>query len=234
MKRFLKGFSAIVLILVISIGSVSMCFAAEGYEEVADSSEMTTIEEVGVEGMFPIYGDDVEDGVYDITVESSSSMFKIVKAQLIVEDGNMKAVMTMGGKGYLKVFMGTGKEAAEAELSEYMDFEEDSEGNHTFTVPVEALDKAMPCAAFSKNKEKWYDRSLLFEAKSLPEGAVSAELPDYDVLEKAAREKRIEAMKSESDVEEPSGMTNSMTIVIVAAVVIVVVIAAAVIYKKKK
>ena len=38
------------------------------------------------------------------------------------------------------------------------------------TVPVEALDQGIPCAAFSK-KEKWYDRTLLFRAGSLPEEA---------------------------------------------------------------
>ena len=34
--------------------------------------------------------------------------------------------------------------------------------------PVEALDKGIPCAAFSKNKEIWYDRTLVFRADSLP------------------------------------------------------------------
>ena len=33
---------------------------------------------------------------------------------------------------------------------------------------MEALDKGIPCAAFSKNKEIWYDRTLVFRADSLP------------------------------------------------------------------
>lgn len=160
---------------------------------------MTTVEEVGVEGMYPIFGEDIVPGTYEVTVESSSSMFPIEKAELTVgEDGQMEAVLTMGGKGYLKVYMGTGQEAAAAELSEYIDFVEDSDGKHTFTVPVEALDQPIACAAFSKNKEKWYDRSILFEAASLPEDAVLIELPDYEALKKAARDKRIEAMKAEA------------------------------------
>ena len=35
-------------------------------------------------------------------------------------------------------------------------------------MPVEALDQGLPCAAFSRKKEKWYDRTLLFRADSLP------------------------------------------------------------------
>lgn len=33
---------------------------------------------------------------------------------------------------------------------------------------MEALDKGIPCAAFSKSKEMWYDRTLVFRADSLP------------------------------------------------------------------
>ena len=41
----------------------------------------------------------------------------------------------------------------------------------TFTIPVEALDAAIPCAAFSKRREKWYDRDLVFSSASIPEEA---------------------------------------------------------------
>lgn len=63
--------------------------------------------------------------------------------------------------------MGTGGQAAQAADTDCIPFEEDS-GIHTFTVPVEALDMGIPCAAFSKNKELWYDRTLVFRADSLP------------------------------------------------------------------
>ena len=76
-------------------------------------------------------------------------MFQIEGCELTVKNGQMTAVMHMGGKGYLSVFMGTGAEASrDAEIP----FEEDEAGNHTFTIPVEALDMGIPCAAFSKNK----------------------------------------------------------------------------------
>lgn len=172
------------------------------YDEVASDSEKAAVEEVGIEGMYPIYGSDIEDGTYEVEVESSSSMFQIESAELTVSDGEMTAVMTMGGTGYLKLFMGTGEEAAAADPSEYIDFVENADGKHTFTVPVEALDAPVACAAFSKNKEKWYDRSLLFRADSLPSEAVLTELPDYEALEKAAKEKRIAAMKAKKEQKE--------------------------------
>lgn len=171
------------------------------YDQVASEDEKSTAHEVGVEGMFPVYGADVEDGVYEAEMESSSSMFKAVSVSLTVKEGEMTAALTMSGTGYLKLFMGTGAQAAKADPSEYIGYEENEEGKHVYTIPVEALDAPIDCAAFSRNKEKWYDRSILIRADSLPEGAVKVELPDYDALEKAAKEKRIAAIKAESEEE---------------------------------
>ena len=80
----------------------------------------------------------------------------------------MTAAMKMGGTGYLYVYMGTAQEAAEADQNSYLSFTENDDGTHTFTVPVAALDTGIDCAAFSKKKEKWYDRTLVFRADSLP------------------------------------------------------------------
>ena len=134
---------------------------AEGAETVADIL-------VTDEDMSPVYGSEINDGVYDITVDSSSSMFNITSCSLTVENGEMTAVMTMGGTGYLYLYMGKGEDAAEAD---YIPFEENADGEHSFTVPVEALDMPVDCAAFSKNKEKWYDRTLIFRSDSLPDSA---------------------------------------------------------------
>jgi hypothetical protein len=136
--------------------------------QVATADQMTTVVDVVEDGMVPINGDALKDGTYAVTVDSSSSMFNIVQCELTVENGQMTAVMHMGGTGYLYVYMGTGEEAVAASQDAYIPFEELSDGTHTFTVPVEALDAGVPCAAFSKNKELWYDRTLLFRADSLP------------------------------------------------------------------
>lgn len=136
--------------------------------QVASASDMTTVENVVEEGMVPVYADSLKDGVYSVTVNCSSSMFKITECQLAVENGEMTAVLHMSGKSYLKVFMGTGEEAVSASEADYIPYEETADGVHTFTIPVEALDMGIPCAAYSKNKEMWYDRTLLFRVDSLP------------------------------------------------------------------
>ena len=64
-----------------------------------DTVQTVSAEEVVEEGMVPIYGSDIKDGTYDVTVDSSSSMFNITKCALTVSDGKMTAEMTMGGKG---------------------------------------------------------------------------------------------------------------------------------------
>ena len=74
---------------------------------VADASEMTTVEDVVEEGMVPVSGAELNDGTYSVVVDSSSSMFRIEKAVLHVKDGSMTATLTMSGKSYLYVFPGT-------------------------------------------------------------------------------------------------------------------------------
>lgn len=136
--------------------------------QVASSSEMTEVEDVVQDWMVPIPASDLNNGTYDISVDSSSSMFKIESCKLNVTDGKMTADMTMGGKGYIYLFMGTGEEAVRADESEFIPFKEDAEGRHVYTIPIESLDSGVACTAFSKNKEKWYDRTLVFRSDSIP------------------------------------------------------------------
>lgn len=149
-------------------GSEETADTADTSGQVATAEEMADIEEVGYEGMVPVTADQLNDGTYEITVDSSSSMFRIEKCELTVSGGSMSAVMTMGGTGYRYIAMKSAEEAASAGEDEYIYPEEDSEGRHTFTVDVEALDDPVKCAAFSDKKEKWYDRTLVFSASALP------------------------------------------------------------------
>ncbi len=119
----------------------------------------------------PIYADELNDGEYPITVTSSSSMFRIADCTLTIAGGKMRAAMTLSGKGYEKLFMGTGAEASAAPDSECIYFTENSGGKYTYTVPVEALDTEIDCAAWSIKKQKWYDRTLVFESSGLPKNA---------------------------------------------------------------
>jgi len=120
------------------------------------------------DGMEPVSADALKDGGYEVRVDSSSGMFRITECELTVQDGAMSAVMTMSGTGYLKLYMGTGAEAEQASEADFIPFVENADGEHTFRVPVEALDKDINCSAFSRKKETWYDRVLVFCSGSLP------------------------------------------------------------------
>lgn len=167
--------AALILALLLTVGcgksgesseSAATATTAESTVAVAGENETVPDQLVIPEDMTPVTGSQIKDGTYDIKVDSSSSMFKITSCSLTVENGEMTAVMTMSGQGYLYVFMGKGEDASDE--SQYIPFVENENGEHTFTVPVEALDKAIDCSAFSKKKEQWYDRTLLFNASSLP------------------------------------------------------------------
>ena len=115
---------------------------------------------------------------YDIEVESDSSMFRIIKAKLTVKDGKMTAVLTLNGKGYLRLFMGTGEEAVKADESKYAEFKI-VDDKYTYEVSVDKLNAPVDCTSFSKRKQKWYDHQIVFLADTLPEGAVKK---DYTVV----------------------------------------------------
>ncbi len=67
--------------------------------QVASSNQMAPVEDVVRDGMVPVYGESLKDGVYDVAVDSSSSMFKIASCELTVSGGEMTAVLHMGGTG---------------------------------------------------------------------------------------------------------------------------------------
>lgn len=146
----------------------------EGKYDDASSAKNTQNQESGSrgdavkDGMEPVSADALKDGVYEVRVDSSSGMFRITECELTVQDGAMSAVMTMSGTGYLKLYMGTGAEAEQASEADFIPFVENTDGEYTFRVPVEALDKGINCSAFSRKKETWYDRVLVFCSGSLP------------------------------------------------------------------
>ena len=69
----------------------------DGSAQVASADEMAPAQDVVDEDMTPVYGDQLIDGTYEIQVRSSSSMFNIMACELTVEDGEMTAVITLGG-----------------------------------------------------------------------------------------------------------------------------------------
>ena len=130
--------------------------AAAAQQDLPDTKKLTAVK-----------ASDLEEGTYTIEVASSSSMFRITEAKLTVADGKMTCELTMSGKGYGKLFMGTGEQAAQADEKDCIPYVDNAGGTHSFTVPVEALNTEIDCAAWSIKKESWYDRTLVFLADTL-------------------------------------------------------------------
>ena len=163
------------------------------FAQVASSDEMLKPRKVGREGMVSVLAADIAEGEYEIASESSSSMFRITKSLLSVKDGAMSVSVTMSGKSYTKLFLGTAQEASDASGVGEIAYASDENGSFVFTFPVFALNEPIKCASFSKNKKKWYDRDILFDAASLPEKSLfvspektTAPLKDGSYLVKVA------------------------------------------------
>ena len=183
-KSFL--FVSLALFLVLSPEAVAAPkVVGQDTSGVADSSDYIQQDAVGEAGMVPLYAADLKEGSYKIECETSSSMFPVPSCTLTVQDGKLLAEMVMGGHGYLYLFMGTGEEAAAAPEKALTPLENNAAGKAAGTVEIEALNKELPCSAFSKNKEKWYERTVVFSAKKLPREAV---LVSDEELEKRGKE----------------------------------------------
>ena len=147
--------------------------SASAAETTAASTEQVTApqNEVGYEGMKAVFADSVKAGDYHINVDSSSSMFKIADCILHVNGSKMTADIIIDSKSYDALFMGTKEEAEKADDTGRITYTENESGQSVFTVPVEALDKKIECAALSAKKQEWYGRELVFRADSLPDEA---------------------------------------------------------------
>lgn len=116
-------------------------------------------------------GSALNNGVYNVDVESDSSMFKVVNCEITAADGKLTAAVTLSGTGYGKLFVGTGEQAAAASESEHAAFTENAEGKYVYTIVIPSLDEEIAVAAWSTKKSEWYDRKLTFQSDKLPESA---------------------------------------------------------------
>ncbi len=148
-----------------STSTVTTTTAAQTEHETAPQNT------VGYEGMNTVNADSLKNGKYNISVDSSSSMFKIADCILYVDNGSMSADIIIASKSYDALFMGTEEEAGNAPESERITYTSNESGQSVFRVPVEALDKEIQCAALSAKKQEWYGRTLVFRADSLPDAA---------------------------------------------------------------
>ena len=180
--------SALLLAVILFALPAGTVHADEKHSAVAGDNDMATPREVVQYGMLPIYVQDVVEGDYEIEIDSSSNFFHINRSVLSVKDGKMTAKLTMASHSYEVLYPGTAQEAADAPYADYIQPREDNDGNYIWEMDVEALDKALYCAAYSKNRHMWYDREILFNASSLPKEALLVEVPDYHRIQWAMEE----------------------------------------------
>lgn len=156
-----------ILLILLMLGAA----LAEGdMSRVADAADMTDVADIVPEGIEPVTADALNDGAYDVAVDCSSSMFRIIDCQLTVADGEMTALLTMKSQSYSHFYPGTAEEAAAAPAEDWIPLSVEGE-KYTFALPVPALNAGVDCAAFSVKKQLWYPRTLLFRADSLPQEA---------------------------------------------------------------
>ena len=115
------------------------------------------------------------NGVYNVTVSSSATMFRVVDCVLTSKNGKMTAVLTLSGTGYDYLCLGTKEEAAKADSSTWVPYVVNSEGKYTYEIPVESLDKGIAVAAFSHKNQIWYDRILTLQTNTLDK---TADIPE--------------------------------------------------------
>lgn len=67
--------------------TVETTAAVESKAAVASGNETAAEQTIDTVGLVPVSAADLKDGTYDISVESSSSMFKIISCALTVKEG---------------------------------------------------------------------------------------------------------------------------------------------------
>ena len=164
-------------ICIIMLAALLFCACAEdnapiGY--VAAEDEMTDVEQISTEGLAPVTADMLNDGVYQVNVDSSSAMFKVVGCVLTVLDESMTARLYMKSTAYGYMFAGSANDACQTPRNELIQLMEDENGLY-FDLPIDGLDCPYFCAALSSRKQAWYPRTLVFRSDSLPLEAFMAD-----------------------------------------------------------
>lgn len=146
------------------LSSVFFAFA----EVEQENQENPLNKKLDTRGLLPLLAKDIEEGSYEIETASSSSMFKIEKTVLYVKDNAMTADITLSGKGYSNVTMLSAADSEALTSLEGTSPVIDGNGKYVFKVPVQSLNTELLCSAFSKKKQKWYERRVVFYSEKIP------------------------------------------------------------------
>ena len=144
----------------------SVFFASAEVEQ--ENQENPLNKKLDTRGLLPLLAKDIEEGSYEIETASSSSMFKIEKTVLYVKDNAMTADITLSGKGYSNVTMLSAADSEGLTSLEGTTATVGKDGKYVFTLPVQSLNTELVCSAFSKKKQKWYERRVVFYSEKIP------------------------------------------------------------------
>ena len=140
------------------------------YSKVAEGPDPSA-NEIDDSELTPITASELNEGQYLITTESSSPAFQVEDTLLVVSGNSMEAMLRLGSHTEWFVYPGSAEDAASDTEDHYIAPAENEAGDQLYTVPVEALDKALPFATYDRPESQWYDRTLLFSSSDLPEEA---------------------------------------------------------------
>ena len=217
MKRSMTFFLS--LICATAMMAVPVAMAAETETETAVTEMVSEAEtETGSETETEAEGV-LEDGTYIAEFDTDSSMFHVNEANegkgvLTVKDGEMTIHVSLSGKGFLNLFMGSAEDAKKdgAELLEpttdtvtYKDGT--SEEVYGFDIPVSAIDEEFTVAAIGK-KGKWYDHKVSVKNPVKEDGAEKKTVADLNLEDgDYTTEVTLEGGSGRATVDSPAAIT---------------------------
>ena len=107
-----------------------------------------------------------DDGVYQATVTTDSSLLRFPECTLKVENGRMTAVLTAKNNNFDYLYLGTAAEAAKDEAG-WIPAIPNADGVYTYVLDIPSLDNDIQIATYSSKKKMWYDRTMFIDSDSL-------------------------------------------------------------------
>ena len=217
MKRSMTFFLSLICATAMMAAPVAM--AAETETETAVTETVSEAEtETGSETETEAEGV-LEDGTYTAEFDTDSSMFHVNEANdgkgvLTVKDGEMTIHVSLSGKGFLNLFMGT-SEDAKKDGAELLDPTTDtvtykdgtSEEVYGFDIPVPAIDEEFTVAAIGK-KGKWYDHKVSVKNPVKEDGAEKKTVADLNLEDgDYTAEVTLEGGSGRATVDSPAAIT---------------------------
>ena len=217
MKRSMTFFLSLICATAMMAAPVAM--AAETETETAVTEMVSEAETETGSGTETEAEGVLEDGTYTAEFDTDSSMFHVNEANdgkgvLTVKDGEMTIHVSLSGKGFLNLFMGSAEDAKKdgAELLEpttdtvtYKDGT--SEEVYGFDIPVPAIDEEFTVAVIGK-KGKWYDHKVSVKNPVKEDGAEKKTVADLNLEDgDYTTEVTLEGGSGRATVDSPAAIT---------------------------